>query len=249
MPHRHIRFLLPPAALLLLLCWQPSRPAGAAQEGDAPGRDRVYTVQSGDTISGIARKYGLSPQDILRANALSHPDHIAAGNVLRLPVAGPRHAPTIRTQLLSAPWESTSSPEEATPEPDKNATATAAPHVEKTPRPSPEQEKDVQAPTPVKTPAPPPELTDKDLNARVVGVYKNPTLGTLRVTKTSSGINVSKDGAVIPMRHLLYATYDGADNGGIVHNVHFEFDARGVATALQYSSNGTGQVTFAKATN
>lgn len=262
MPIRHPQFLLPPALLTAMLWCHPPQPAQAAETA---GQDRVYTIQSGDTVSSIARKYGLSPEDILRANELPHPDRIAAGHTLRLPVTSPQKAATIRTPLLRAPWENPTAPE-ATPDEGDKQTAqvpasdggkgqqeqrreertgaqvrAAPPAPVQTPAP-------VQPPAPVQTPTPVPVLADKALDSRVGGVYRNPTLGTLYVAASANGISVTKDGAVISMHHLLYATYDGADGSGIVHSVHFEFDAQGSVNALQYSSNGTGQVTFTRVT-
>lgn len=44
-----------------------------------------YTVVSGDTLSGIAAKYGMSYQTIAAANGISDPNKIYANQVLRIP--------------------------------------------------------------------------------------------------------------------------------------------------------------------
>jgi N-acetylmuramoyl-L-alanine amidase len=46
---------------------------------------RVYVVQSGDTLSGIAEKFGVSVDAIVAANGLSSPDDLAEGQKLSIP--------------------------------------------------------------------------------------------------------------------------------------------------------------------
>ena len=66
---------------------------GAAEEttGDmvtlAPGGSTNYTVQAGDTIYSIGRKFGVDPQAIIDANALVNPNRISPGDVLIIPAA------------------------------------------------------------------------------------------------------------------------------------------------------------------
>jgi spore coat assembly protein SafA len=49
----------------------------------------TYIVQSGDTLSGIAQKFGISLSDLERANPQIHkPDLIFPGEVVHIP---PRH--------------------------------------------------------------------------------------------------------------------------------------------------------------
>ena len=45
---------------------------------------QYYTVQSGDTLSGIAAKYGTTYQKIAQLNGLSNPNMIYAGQRLRV---------------------------------------------------------------------------------------------------------------------------------------------------------------------
>lgn len=52
----------------------------AAQEGEAH-----YTVQPGDTLYHVAAAHGLTVAELARFNALADPDHLAVGQVLRLP--------------------------------------------------------------------------------------------------------------------------------------------------------------------
>jgi murein DD-endopeptidase MepM/ murein hydrolase activator NlpD len=50
----------------------------------APARIKVM---KGDTVYGIARKYGLNPREIISLNGLRAPYHLEIGQTLRLPVA------------------------------------------------------------------------------------------------------------------------------------------------------------------
>lgn len=47
--------------------------------------DSIYTVKKGDTISGIAQRYGLSARTLADRNGLSRPQHIYPGQKLRIP--------------------------------------------------------------------------------------------------------------------------------------------------------------------
>lgn len=49
----------------------------------------VYEVQSGDTLSSIAERFGLSPAAIAMANQLSNADQLTAGQVLTIPPIPP----------------------------------------------------------------------------------------------------------------------------------------------------------------
>lgn len=46
---------------------------------------RTHTVQPGETLWGIAQQYDVDYTSLLRANAISDPDHITDGQVLVLP--------------------------------------------------------------------------------------------------------------------------------------------------------------------
>jgi LysM repeat protein len=47
--------------------------------------DTIYTVQSGDTLSSIARAHGVTVQAIVEANNIANPNLIIAGQVLTIP--------------------------------------------------------------------------------------------------------------------------------------------------------------------
>jgi len=52
---------------------------------------QTYTIRSGDTLSGIARSFGLTLEELLAANTetITDPDLIAVGDVIIIPVAPP----------------------------------------------------------------------------------------------------------------------------------------------------------------
>ena len=52
----------------------------------------TYEVQSGDTLSGIAKKFGVSVDEIMAANGLDDPNQLKVGQVLVIPAPG--EAPT-----------------------------------------------------------------------------------------------------------------------------------------------------------
>ena len=60
----------------------PSRPSSAATTGGA------YIVQRGDTLIGIALRYGMSAWELMHANGLTAPHLIYAGQRLVIPGAG-----------------------------------------------------------------------------------------------------------------------------------------------------------------
>ncbi|MEZ4868903.1 MAG: LysM peptidoglycan-binding domain-containing protein [Caldilineaceae bacterium] len=58
---------------------------GITEHDAAVARGSVHTVQSGESLSGIAAEYGVSLQDILTLNNLSNPDTIYVGQELIIP--------------------------------------------------------------------------------------------------------------------------------------------------------------------
>jgi peptidoglycan endopeptidase LytE len=62
-------------------------PAPATAGSAAAGRAKRYTVQSGDTLSGIASRFGVSLTALLDANHLTATSLIQVGQVLRIPTA------------------------------------------------------------------------------------------------------------------------------------------------------------------
>ncbi len=48
----------------------------------------TYVIQPGDTLSGIAVRYGTTVSELTRINGISNPDRIYAGNTLKVPESG-----------------------------------------------------------------------------------------------------------------------------------------------------------------
>lgn len=81
----------------------PPAETPAAATGDCPN---PYTVQRGDWMYAIARKCGVSPQALIRANPNINPNFLRAGMVLRVPGGG--------TTQPAAPAPSQPNPEPGT---------------------------------------------------------------------------------------------------------------------------------------
>jgi LysM repeat protein len=54
----------------------------------------VYAVESGDTLDGIARKYGVTVKAIAELNELEDPSFIRVGQKLTIPVRLAEETPT-----------------------------------------------------------------------------------------------------------------------------------------------------------
>lgn len=73
----------------------PERQPAAA----APGKPRVYTVQRGDTLWGVARKHGVTVPALASANGLSANSQLTAGGRLEIPGAGSATPPGESTRM------------------------------------------------------------------------------------------------------------------------------------------------------
>jgi LysM repeat protein len=67
-----------------------------------PPQGRVYIVRSGDTLSGISYRFGVSVNSLVRANGITNRNRIYAGQRLVIPsgtIPGPQHGGyyTVRT--------------------------------------------------------------------------------------------------------------------------------------------------------
>ena len=62
---------------------QTPSPSGGASTGPAPGR--TYTVQPGDSIWAIARRFGTTVEAIVKSNGIRNPELIYPGEVLKIP--------------------------------------------------------------------------------------------------------------------------------------------------------------------
>jgi membrane-bound lytic murein transglycosylase D len=62
----------------------PSRPRAVASSGSEPG-SRMHRVRRGETLTGLARRFGVSVQALKEANGLSSGDAVRAGVTLKIP--------------------------------------------------------------------------------------------------------------------------------------------------------------------
>ncbi len=73
----------------IVLSSQAGGHSAMAKDPEEDGGVKIYTVSQGDTVSGIAAKFGITSNTILWANDLSNPDEIKPGDqIFILPVAG-----------------------------------------------------------------------------------------------------------------------------------------------------------------
>jgi len=64
----------------------PAAPAATTQPSPPPDEASTYVVRHGDSLSAIARRFGLTAADLVGANSLANPSLIFAGQVLVIPV-------------------------------------------------------------------------------------------------------------------------------------------------------------------
>jgi LysM repeat protein len=57
-------------------------------EGPAPMTTTTYVVQPGETLSLIARRYGMNWTVLAQVNGITNPDHVYAGQTLTIPAGG-----------------------------------------------------------------------------------------------------------------------------------------------------------------
>ncbi|WP_112240401.1 lytic transglycosylase [Kribbella monticola] len=71
----------------------PAKPAPARRPSQPKAGQIVYVVKPGDTISKIAKRYGVSQKYLLSVNGLKRTSPIYAGRPLRVPVPIPKPKP------------------------------------------------------------------------------------------------------------------------------------------------------------
>ena len=103
------------------------------------GGRRTYTIRSGDTLSGVAERFGITLEELVAANPDIDPATLHDGDVINLPE-------TVSGQPANG---ATATPDDATstPEPDE-------PEAEDTPIEEEALPTDTPLPPPVDTPAP-----------------------------------------------------------------------------------------------
>ncbi len=63
----------------------PYNPANTPASNVQQGGGKTYTIQKGDTLWAIAKKLGISLQDLIKANPGINPDILYPGQVINLP--------------------------------------------------------------------------------------------------------------------------------------------------------------------
>ena len=106
-----------------------------------PDGARTYTIRSGDTLAGVADRFGLSLEELLDANPELDPASLSVGDVVQLP-ALPEGAPPATDETPPAEPTSANTPVADTPAP-------AVPTDTPVPLPT-----DTPAPAPTATPVP-----------------------------------------------------------------------------------------------
>lgn len=74
-----------PAWISLCLFFTLLLNAGIADAQDAPAQGPVYIVQAGDTLWGIAQRFGVSTDELVAANQIANPNLLSAGDELVIP--------------------------------------------------------------------------------------------------------------------------------------------------------------------
>ena len=73
----------------------PAQPAGSTPEpAETPEQEMIYTVQTGDSLTGIAAEFEVEWQDIAAANDIQEPYTIYRGQRLVIPGVSPTPVPT-----------------------------------------------------------------------------------------------------------------------------------------------------------
>lgn len=67
----------------------PSQPATAPTSPPPSGDPEIYVVQAGDSLLGIALRFGLTIDALMEANNLTNPDFVFVGQRLTIPGGGP----------------------------------------------------------------------------------------------------------------------------------------------------------------
>ena len=63
----------------------PELPSEAPAATNAPANLAEYTIQPGDELLNIAKRYQVNMEDILAINQIDNPDSLRVGQVLRIP--------------------------------------------------------------------------------------------------------------------------------------------------------------------
>jgi len=80
---------------------------GMAPAGAGGGGEEIYTVKSNDTLTKIARQYGVTVKAIESANPTVDPNHIKVGDKLKIPAPAATPAPAAPAPAPAPPAAST----------------------------------------------------------------------------------------------------------------------------------------------
>jgi LysM repeat protein len=61
-----------------------------------------YTIQKGESLSGIAKMFGLTTAELAAFNGISNPEYIQAGQVLKIPQPGETTTSTTPSSVIDA---------------------------------------------------------------------------------------------------------------------------------------------------
>jgi LysM repeat protein len=95
------------------------------EQAQAQSSGTVHIIQPGETLGGIAAKYGVSYQQLARYNGISNPNLVRVGQRLRIPPAPLTHPPAQSSQSTT-PSSQAVIPV-ATPVPEQQAPASTQP--------------------------------------------------------------------------------------------------------------------------
>lgn len=81
----------------------PLHPETSIAVASTDGWKNIYTVQQGDSMYKIARKYGVLVADLLKANGIASPSELKLGMTLRVPSEGKTVASTTPARVIVIP--------------------------------------------------------------------------------------------------------------------------------------------------
>lgn len=127
------KLILPPNASAV-----PEAPSAPAVSAPEPSSSAIvvggtYTIQKGDSLSRIAKRYGVTAKDLAAANGIANPNKIRIGQKIKVPegdAATPAQASSPNPAESSAPVSSAPAIPEPDPAPAVPAPAAPAPAVD-----------------------------------------------------------------------------------------------------------------------